>query len=47
MYVDILGYTGFRVQGPSTQKLGTRVLGNSIIILQVLGKHMIVRYLDP
>ena len=37
-------------KGPSTQQLGTWVLGNKnyiIIIAQVLCKYMIIRYLDP
>ena len=33
-------------EGPSTQELGTWVLV-IVIIVQVFGKYMIIRYLDP
>ena len=42
-----MGYIGlgFRVHVPNN--LGTWDMGNSIIIVQALGKYMIIRYLDP
>ena len=44
MYGDILGYVGFRVQVPNNQVLDFRVI---VMMVQVLGKYMIIRYLDP
>ena len=44
MYGDLLGYVGFRVQAPNNQVLGFRVI---VMIVQVLGKCMIIRCLDP
>ena len=36
---------GFRVQVPNNQVSGFRVV--MVITVQVLGKYMIMRYLDP
>ena len=36
-------------EGPSTRYIGTWVLGysNIVILVQVLGKYMIIGYVDP
>ena len=39
--IDVLG---FRVQVPNNQVLGFWV---TVVIVLVLGKYMIIRYLDP